>query len=270
MKASTSFILRTLIIAGVSVGLGLAFNATRPDGLRLDQVRETPVRTAPAPETADTGETESSENEQGGVDAASNHTQAAAATENASLEADAPPATDAPPAANASETVNASTADNASLTAPEEPAQDEEVLPAENMTAAEPATAEPAATDMPDAVAAALSREISLEDAAALFAEGRALFVDARDAQSYADGHIQGAISLPLMTFPQGLDEIRHGLDGMTLITYCDGERCTLSSDLAEALRVEGVENVRELRNGWSLWQEHGLPTAAENGGGHS
>jgi 3-mercaptopyruvate sulfurtransferase SseA len=72
------------------------------------------------------------------------------------------------------------------------------------------------------------------------------------------------------MTFPQGLDEIRHGLDGMTVITYCDGERCTLSRDLAEALRVEGVENVRELRNGWTLWQEHGLPTATENGGGHS
>ncbi len=263
MKASTSFILRTLVIAGVSVGLGLAFNATRPDGLRLDQIRETPARTAPAPEAASTDGAEPTEHEQVGVDAASNHTQAASAAENASLEVDASPATDAPSAANASETLNASTTGNASLAAPEEPGLEEDVQSAANMT-------DPVATDMSDEVAAALSREISLEDAAALFAEGRALFVDARDAQSYADGHVQGAISLPLMTFPQGLDEIRHGLDGMTVITYCDGERCTLSRDLAEALRVEGVENVRELRNGWTLWQEHGLPTAAENGGGHS
>jgi 3-mercaptopyruvate sulfurtransferase SseA len=56
----------------------------------------------------------------------------------------------------------------------------------------------------------------------------------------------------------------------MTIITYCDGERCPLSRELAEALRVEGVENVRELRNGWTLWQEQGLPTATEHGGGQS
>jgi rhodanese-related sulfurtransferase len=136
--------------------------------------------------------------------------------------------------------------------------------------ATDPVVTDPAASALPDEVAAALSKVITLEEAADLFAEGRALFVDARDAQSYADGHIQGAISLPLMTFPQGLDEIRHGLDGMTVITYCDGERCTLSRDLAEALRVEGVENVRELRNGWTLWQEQGLPTATEHGGGQS
>jgi rhodanese-related sulfurtransferase len=250
MKASTSFVLRTLIIAGISVGLGLAFNATRPGGLPLDQTWEKPVRTAPAAEEATAPKPDGTEVLQHASDAmkaASNHTGEESATENASL------------AAPLDETANAS------LAVPEEPVEPEGALPAESVNATEPDS-----TDGANPADAVLAREISLQEAAQLFAAGQAVFVDARDEQSYAEGHVQGAVSLPLMTFPQGLSEIRETFEGMTIITYCDGERCPLSRELAEALRVEGVENVRELRNGWTLWQEQGLPTATEHGGGQS
>jgi 3-mercaptopyruvate sulfurtransferase SseA len=46
----------------------------------------------------------------------------------------------------------------------------------------------------------------------------------------------------------------------MTLITYCDGESCDLSHELALFLKEMGFENVRVLVNGWSVWQQAGLP----------
>ena len=44
------------------------------------------------------------------------------------------------------------------------------------------------------------------------------------------------------------------------LITYCDGEACSLSHDLAGILKELGFEEVRVLVNGWTLWLENALP----------
>ena len=48
---------------------------------------------------------------------------------------------------------------------------------------------------------------------------GRALVVDVRDAGSYADGHIPGAINVPLDTLPQKLARLRTAKK--TIVTYC-------------------------------------------------
>jgi rhodanese-related sulfurtransferase len=49
---------------------------------------------------------------------------------------------------------------------------------------------------------------------------------------------------------------------GSLIITYCDGEACTLSIKLAKKLEEMGYENIRVLVNGWSLWRKHFLPEA--------
>jgi rhodanese-related sulfurtransferase len=55
--------------------------------------------------------------------------------------------------------------------------------------------------------------------------------------------------------------ELVEQLEGpRTLITYCDGESCDLSHELALFLKEMGFENVRVLVNGWSVWQQAGLP----------
>ena len=43
----------------------------------------------------------------------------------------------------------------------------------------------------------------------------------------------------------------------------CDGETCELSHDLALFLRDAGFVNTRVLVNGWTLWQQAGLPMEA-------
>lgn len=121
----------------------------------------------------------------------------------------------------------------------------------------------PLVRDPEVAAQVALQRgEISLADAVLLFQSGQGVFVDAREAAEYAFGHIEGAMSLHPFSFGQDFPALRERMEGKTVVTYCDGEHCELSHELAEQLRSAGVQDVRVLRNGWSLWTGQGLPTA--------
>lgn len=112
-----------------------------------------------------------------------------------------------------------------------------------------------------------INLEISLEDTEALFFAGIALLLDARPPDQYAAGHTQGALNLPWdafeTTFPQVMAGVPHDT---SIVTYCDGETCGLSKDLAFALLQEGYFNVRVLVNGWTLWQQNYLPVATGGG----
>jgi rhodanese-related sulfurtransferase len=170
-----------MVIAAISVGLALAFNATRQDSLPLVESRSS----APVA---------------GASQQAENQTEAVAVP-----------------------------SDNVSMDPAQESVQD---------------------------------GEISLHDAALRHASGEAVFLDAREAEEYELGHIQGALSLSVFTFAQDFPALKAGLEGKTVITYCDGEHCKLSQDLADQLTAHGIRNVFVLKNGWSLWQNDGLPTA--------
>ncbi|WP_373499920.1 rhodanese-like domain-containing protein [Desulfococcus sp.] len=103
---------------------------------------------------------------------------------------------------------------------------------------------------------------ISLDEARGLFARRDVLFVDARPESEYAEGHIQGALSIPSQEADDYFMEAADRLSAAkAIITYCDGENCELSHDLALFLKEMGVENVRVLVNGWTVWHEAGLPT---------
>lgn len=104
--------------------------------------------------------------------------------------------------------------------------------------------------------------EIPLSDAILLFESGQAVFVDAREADEYALGHIAGALPLDPLSFGQDFPALREQMEGKTVVTYCDGEFCELSHELAEQLKSMGLQDVRVLKNGWTLWKLQGLPTA--------
>lgn len=102
---------------------------------------------------------------------------------------------------------------------------------------------------------------ISLDEAQVLFFTQRAIFVDARAEPLYREGHIQGAVNLPWEDFDQRVaDFLQQVPRDAVLITYCDGEGCSLSKELAIALLASGYPNVHILVNGWSLWIEANLP----------
>ena len=102
---------------------------------------------------------------------------------------------------------------------------------------------------------------IPLAEAKTAFDESSALFLDARDETAFVQGHIAGARHLPWHDADDYLMDIIPELSPERLIiTYCDGEICNLSHDLAVLLREMGFINTKVLVNGWTVWREAGLP----------
>jgi rhodanese-related sulfurtransferase len=112
---------------------------------------------------------------------------------------------------------------------------------------------------------------ISLQEAEAFYYAEAALFLDARSSEEYDEGHVSGALNLPWSQFDARVGEVMRDIaPDAVIITYCDGESCSLSKELARALTDLGYTNVKVLVNGWTLWQENFLPAASGSqiGGG--
>jgi 3-mercaptopyruvate sulfurtransferase SseA len=111
---------------------------------------------------------------------------------------------------------------------------------------------------------------VDLAEARRFFDLGQVLFLDARPAEQYADGHIRGALNL---AWPRAESEFIHIADRLAtagvIIAYCDGETCMLSHELARFLADMGFADVRVFVNGWTQWRQAGLPidrVTPENG----
>lgn len=103
---------------------------------------------------------------------------------------------------------------------------------------------------------------IPIEEAEVLYFSGQAVFLDARSDDAFSQGRIAGARNLPWVEFENRSGEVLADVPkDSEIITYCDGESCSLSKELALALLGNGYQRVRVLVNGWSLWQQAGLPT---------
>ena len=114
---------------------------------------------------------------------------------------------------------------------------------------------------------------IAVEQAVEFYDTREAVFVDARSPEEYAAGHIAGAVNVPLEDVHTHIGAFFNRVPEREtiVITYCDGETCSLSEDLALFLQNSGYMNVRVIINGWSVWKERGFPiSGGEAPGGPS
>jgi len=103
--------------------------------------------------------------------------------------------------------------------------------------------------------------DISLSSAEKLFFQHQAVFIDARSPDQYRKGHIKGALNIPWNSVEKSIGYVLENIDpDTTIITYCDGLKCSLSHNLANFLIQLGYSDVKVLVNGWSAWLEKGLP----------
>lgn len=94
-----------------------------------------------------------------------------------------------------------------------------------------------------------------------IFQAHSALFVDARGPQFFKNGHIPGAVSLPLGQFDEALADFMKKFDVDTrIITYCYSSDCPEGEQLARRLRESGYGNVSLFRDGLVAWEREGLP----------
>ncbi|MAF33772.1 MAG: rhodanese-like domain-containing protein [Desulfobacterales bacterium] len=106
--------------------------------------------------------------------------------------------------------------------------------------------------------------DLEIEDvtvAKQIFDKKQSLFVDARSQESYEDGHIKGAVSLPVNRFASMIKSFqkRYGRS-QPIVTYCSGRTCGDSHRLAQLLFEHGFENVSVFIDGFPGWEAEGFP----------
>ena len=117
-------------------------------------------------------------------------------------------------------------------------------------------------TANPAGDAAGQKKEIdSVARAKTLFDKGDVLFVDARSQNQYGNGHIPGAVSLPVGQFEERIESfVNRYPPEQPIVTYCSGRTCEDSHDLAQLLSDLGFTNVRIFIDGFPGWEAEGYP----------
>lgn len=90
---------------------------------------------------------------------------------------------------------------------------------------------------------------------------GATVFVDARIQETYQDGRIKGAVSLPVYEFDDLIEGFTTKFPASSkMVTYCSGRECEDSHELAQLLIDEGYTDVRVFIDGYPAWEKNGYP----------
>lgn len=106
--------------------------------------------------------------------------------------------------------------------------------------------------------------ELEIEDinmAKKIYDMGNTVFVDARFYDLYKDGHIRGAVSLPVYKFDEFIEPFISKYKTTTfIVTYCSGRECDDGHKLAQYLFEKGYQNVSVFIDGYPGWKDKGYP----------
>jgi ArsR family transcriptional regulator len=86
--------------------------------------------------------------------------------------------------------------------------------------------------------------------------EGSVTVLDVRPTDEYADGHLPGAINIPIAAIQHRLSELPADRE---IVAYCRGAYCVFSFEAVAALRAHGFA-ARRLQDGLPEWRAAGLP----------
>ncbi len=110
--------------------------------------------------------------------------------------------------------------------------------------------------DLRDAVEERLGsfEAVTAAELAARLREPDTVVVDVRSAAAYAEGHVPGAVSVPLKELLDRLGELPGDAE---IIAYCGGPYCVVSPRAVEVLRSHGYR-ARPLDGGLTGWRRSG------------
>ena len=122
--------------------------------------------------------------------------------------------------------------------------------------AAAPAAEAAAVAEVAPAIdLASLPVNLDVATAGALREDANVMILDVREQSEWDEGHIPGAVHIPMNDVPARIKEIP---TDKTVIVQCrSGNR---SGQVTEFLRKQGMTNVHNLDGGLNSWQAAGLP----------
>jgi rhodanese-related sulfurtransferase len=85
---------------------------------------------------------------------------------------------------------------------------------------------------------------------------GAAAVLDVRPEDEFQEGHLPGALNIPLAQLERRLAELSPDRE---IVAYCRGPWCVLSFEAVAALRQRGFQ-ARRLEDGFPEWKVAGLP----------
>lgn len=121
-------------------------------------------------------------------------------------------------------------------------------------------------SDSPKSAMAEKKKEvvfITKEDVQKMIREKGVVLIDVLSPESYAKGHIKGAINIPLSNLEKNMEALKK-YD--KIIVYCASKKCHASVKAAKLLIKHGFGNVYDYKNGLKEWIESGLPLSVPKG----
>lgn len=94
-----------------------------------------------------------------------------------------------------------------------------------------------------------------------LLERNEAIIIDAREGSAFSEGHIKGALSLPVGEFEARLKTFLATTPVHSqLVIYCSGYGCRDSNMLGEKLTAHGYGRILIYEGGYPEWKDAGLP----------
>ena len=97
---------------------------------------------------------------------------------------------------------------------------------------------------------------VAREELLARLQAGLVTVLDVRPGDEFAQGHVAGALNIPIDELERRLAELPVGRE---VVAYCRGPYCVFSFEAVAALRARGYL-VRRLEDGYPEWKAAGLP----------
>ncbi len=103
------------------------------------------------------------------------------------------------------------------------------------------------------------TQQVDFPEVYQLWKRKKAIFVDARSVSAFQQGHIPGAVSVPVNNVEGGLSVLPTEHNAR-LVTYCGSIECPNAYQLMQALLRYGYRNVQFFPRGIRGWQALGYP----------
>lgn len=101
------------------------------------------------------------------------------------------------------------------------------------------------------------AEKVTAQQAVRLMNQASGVILDIRQEEAYRQGHIQGAINIPLPTLKEGLNKVLRYKDKPIIVVCNIG---TVAIQAAKTLIANGFEQCHVLQNGMQGWIDASLP----------